>query len=60
MMTTLHMTVNGNPETVAVEEGEALLDTLRERLGLSDPVLAFDAAGEAQVAVHPGPLRLLP
>ena len=35
MMTTLHMTVNGSPETLAVEEGEALLDTLRERLGLT-------------------------
>lgn len=31
----LHMIVNGHPETVTVEEGEALLDTLRERLGLT-------------------------
>ena len=35
MMKTLSMTVNGTPVTLAVEEGEALLDTLRERLGLT-------------------------
>ncbi len=35
MMKTLNMIVNGQPETIAVEEGEALLDTLRERLGLT-------------------------
>lgn len=35
MIKTLHMTVNGVPETLAVDEGEALLDTLREGLGLT-------------------------
>lgn len=35
MYNTLNMTVNGQPVCVAVEEGEALLDTLRDRLGLT-------------------------
>lgn len=35
MYKTLRMTVNGKPVTVPVEEGEALLDTLRDRLGLT-------------------------
>ena len=35
MFKTLQMTVNGKPEAVPVEEGECLLDTLRDRLGLT-------------------------
>ena len=35
MYKTLSMIVNGKPVSVAVEEGEALLDTLRDRLGLT-------------------------
>lgn len=35
MYKTLRMTVNGKPVTVPVKEGEALLDTLRDRLGLT-------------------------
>ena len=34
-MKIVHMTVNGQPREVAVEEGESLTDTLRERLGLT-------------------------
>lgn len=34
-MKELHMIVNGRPESLMVETGEALLDTLRERLGLT-------------------------
>lgn len=33
-MKIVHMTVNGQAREVAVEEGESLTDTLRERLGL--------------------------
>ncbi len=35
MLHIIQFTVNGAPTSVAVEEGEALLDTLRERLGLT-------------------------
>ena len=35
MFKTLQMTVNGKPVAVPVEEGECLLDTLRDRLGLT-------------------------
>ena len=35
MFRTLNMTVNGRPVSVAVEEGEALLEVLRNRLGLT-------------------------
>ncbi|MEG0740677.1 MAG: (2Fe-2S)-binding protein [Clostridia bacterium] len=35
MFNTLHMTVNGKAVTLPIEDGEALLDTLRERLGLT-------------------------
>ena len=34
-MKIVHMTVKGQPREVAVEEGESLTDTLRERLGLT-------------------------
>lgn len=34
-MKIVHMTVNGQAREVAVEEGESLTDTLRERLGLT-------------------------
>ena len=34
-MRIVHMTVNGQAREVAVEEGESLTDTLRERLGLT-------------------------
>ena len=34
-MKIIRMTVNGQPREVAVEEGESLTDTLRERLGLT-------------------------
>ncbi len=35
MLQIIELTVNGQPTSIAVEEGEALLDTLRERLGLT-------------------------
>ena len=35
MLHIIQFTVNGAPTSVAVEEGEALLDTLRDRLGLT-------------------------
>ena len=35
MLKLIHMTVNGKPVEVAVDEREALLDTLRDRLGLT-------------------------
>lgn len=35
MLQIISFTVNGQPVSVSVEEGEALLDTLRERLGLT-------------------------
>ena len=35
MLNIVQLTVNGVPTTVAVPDGEALLDTLRDRLGLT-------------------------
>lgn len=35
MIRTLNMTVNGRPVSLGVEEGEALLEVLRNRLGLT-------------------------
>lgn len=35
MLKIIHMTVNGQPVKLAVDDREALLDTLRERLGLT-------------------------
>ncbi len=35
MLQIIELIVNGQPVSVAVEEGESLLDTLRERLGLT-------------------------
>ena len=34
MFRTIHMTVNGKPVEISVDERESLTDTLRERLGL--------------------------
>ena len=34
-MIDVHMILNGKPVTVTVEDGEILLDTIRERLGLT-------------------------
>jgi aerobic-type carbon monoxide dehydrogenase small subunit (CoxS/CutS family) len=35
MIKVIHMTVNGAPKELAVDERESLLDTLRNRLGLT-------------------------
>ena len=44
-MKIVHMTVNGQPREVAVEEGESLTDTLRERLGRKMPKQAVRKGG---------------
>ena len=58
-MKIIHMTVNGQPREVAVEEGESLTDTLRERLGLTSVKKGCEAGecGACTVLVDGHPMN---